>query len=169
MEKYDYVPEELKALIRWICYKLVPGKDKNGNPKIDKVPKNPHNGYTASSTDPDVWSDFNTAVAAVEKYNLDGIGFQFQDSGYIGIDIDHCINDDGTLSEMAKDVVTTLNSYTEYSPSGTGLHIIMKGKKPGERCKSKKNPETGEMLEIYDSGRFLTVTGNVYKGGGVNG
>lgn len=163
MNDYKGIPEELKVLNHWICYKLVPKTDKNGNPYNDKVPKNPNTGGNAASNDPSTWADFNTAAAAVSKYNLDGIGFQFRGSGYIGIDIDHCIREDGSLSDMAQDVVTVLNSYTEISPSGTGLHIFMKGKKPGEKCTSKKNPVTGEKLEIYDSGRFFTVTGNVFK------
>ena len=163
MNDYKGLPEELKSLKRFVCYQLVPKTDKAGNPYNDKVPKNPHTGGNAASNNPATWADFDTAVSAVSKYHLDGIGFQFGGSGYIGIDIDHCIREDGSLSDMAEDVVSTLKSYTEISPSGTGLHIIMKGKKPGEKCTSKKNPVTGEKLEIYDSGRFLTVTGNVFK------
>ena len=81
-----------------------------------------------------------------------------KDDPFIGIDIDHCVNE-GALSELAEDVIEILQSYTEYSPSGEGIHIIAKGtlplKGPGT---GRKNPTLG--LEVYRHGRYFTFTGD---------
>ena len=73
----------------------------------------------------------------MNKVDIDGIGFMFsKDDPFVGIDIDHCIQE-GALTSLAEDVIETVNSYTEYSPSGDGIHIIAKGKLP------LKGPGTG--------------------------
>lgn len=143
------IPESLKKLPQWVCWKAIqrPGKE-----KIDKIPINPKNGYNAKSNDPNTWTNFNTAAAAREKFNLAGIGFMFA-NGYFGVDIDHCIFDGG-MDELARDVIETMDSYTEFSPSGTGIHIICKGTlPPGERRNGQ--------LEVYENGRFFTMTGRI--------
>ncbi len=76
----------------------------------------------------------------------------FSNSPYVGIDIDHCIKD-GVYSDLAKDVIALFQSYTEISPSGTGVHIICKGQLISS---GKKNSQLG--LEVYDTGRYFTVT-----------
>jgi putative DNA primase/helicase len=143
------IPEMLKELPQWVCWKAV---QREGKPKIDKVPINPKNGYNSKSNDPNTWDTFEVAVNAQAKYKLTGIGFMFA-NGVFGIDIDHCVNDEG-IDDLARDVIETIDSYTEYSPSGTGIHIICKGTIPtGERRCGK--------LEMYNHGRFFTMTGKV--------
>src|SRR5699024_11398831 len=68
-------------------------------------------------------------------------------------DIDNCIVD-GVVQDEAQSIVNSLNSYTEVSQSGEGLHIFVKGKKPGDRS---KNPE--KDFEMYDKKRFIIMTG----------
>lgn len=146
------VPEELKKVPAWVCWRAIYSEKKD---KYDKIPVNPKNGYNARSNDPGTWSDFETAVAGCEKYNCAGIGFMFGNSGYFGVDIDGCRDKDtGKISDMAKEIIKTLDSYTEISPSGTGIHIICKGKLPKG---GRRNDKVG--LEMYDSGRFFTITG----------
>lgn len=144
------IPAELKELNQWVCFKLQYNDKKK---KYDKIPKNPHNGYNAKSNDQSTWSDYQTAVRAADHYRLDGIGFQFA-NGIFGVDLDNVILD-GKLSPEAQDVVETLNSYTEYSPSGNGLHILCKGAIPD------KDRRKG-FIEMYSEGRFFTVTGKPY-------
>jgi putative DNA primase/helicase len=79
----------------------------------------------------------------------------FSNSGLVGIDIDKCVID-GKLTEKAWDIVEMLDSYTEISTSGTGLHIIMKGYVPGDR-----NRKDG--VEMYDKNRFFVMTGSVLE------
>lgn len=136
---YDNIPDELKRLKQWCCW------------CGDKMPKNPYTGQNAQSNNPDTWSDFETAVKAVEKYHFDGIGFQFA-NGYFGVDLDHCLDDVDFVDEF----VETLQSYTEFSKSGNGIHIICKGKLPEGRRRRGN-------VEMYCTGRYFIMTGNVYN------
>ena len=149
------IPQELKDLAQWVAYAAVP-KD---NGKVDKIPKNPKTGGNAVADVRGTWGTFDQAIMAVKKYRLAGIGFEFsKDDEYSGIDLDDCLNPGtGKLSAWAIEHVDCFNSYTEITPSGQGLHIIVKGKlPPGGRKKGN--------IECYDSGRFFTVTGNLLTG-----
>lgn len=149
MEQYKNIPESLKKLNQWVCFKLEYNKKKG---KYDKIPKDPKTGYNAKANDPSTWSDYQTAVNAVSKYGFDGIGIEFA-NGIFGVDLDNVVKD-GKLTPEAQDIIKTLDSYTEYSPSGTGVHIICKGTIP------PKDRRKGNV-EMYSEGRFFTVTGNV--------
>lgn len=152
MTKDDFVrriPEEMQGLKQWVLYKKVPKE----NGKTDKLPVNAATGELAKSNDPETWTDFNTVLEQSKKLKL-GIGFMFA-GGYVGVDIDGCRNQDsGELTAQAQDVAKELQSFTEISPSGTGIHIMCKGKLPPSGRRSGS-------LEMYDSGRFFTMTGNV--------
>jgi len=148
-KKLENVPEELKALPNWVCYRL---ESRDGQPKPTKVPYNPITGDHAKANDPSTWTDYETCVAAVECCEHDGIGFEFG-SGYVGIDLDRCRDvETGQIDEWASDIIAHLDSYTEASPSGTGVHIICKGALPpgGRRI---------GPVEMYETARFFTVTG----------
>ncbi|MFT9496763.1 hypothetical protein [Anaerosolibacter sp.] len=155
-DKFKNIPKELQDLKAWVCWRAVWDEKKQKN---DKIPINPANGYNAKSNDPNTWTDYKTAVLACTKNKLAGIGFMFSGSGYFGIDIDNCVVD-GKFSDMAKDVLSTVKSYTEMSPSGNGLHIIAKGKLPEGGRRNQQG------LEMYDQGRFFTITGDVLEGYG---
>ena len=143
MMRYNNIPIELKELNRWVLYRLY-WDEKRG--KYDKKPFNARTGGFAQSNNPNTWCDYETAVNVVDLY--DGLGFMLGD-GIFGVDIDGVeIND-----PLVKEVLITLNSYAEVSPSGKGIHVICLGKKPEGACR-KAN------FECYDKGRFFTVTGN---------
>jgi hypothetical protein len=153
---FDAVPDELTALAQWVCFKLVPRPPKPGMPqKFDKVPLNAQHGGNASTTDPETWSAFERAVKMSARFN--GIGFVFgTDDPYTGIDLDDCRNaDTGDIEPWAQAFITRLNSYTELSPSGTGVHIIVKASAPP----GHKQPYQTGIVEIYDHAHFFTVTG----------
>lgn len=145
-------PEELKQLKRWVGYRLVPDKD-DGKPR--KVPINAVTGGNARSNDPSTWCDYLTAKNAADKYGYNGIGFMFvKEDGFVGIDIDHCYDPQtGTFNEVAKAIMAVQPTYMEFSPSGDGIHVWLKGTKPKG---ASKNTETG--VEMYDSVRYFTVT-----------
>ena len=149
MEQYKNIPESLKQLKQWVCFKLEYNEKKG---KHDKIPKDPKTGYNAKANDPATWSDFQTAVKAVSKYGFDGIGIEFA-NGIFGVDLDGVVKD-GKLTPEAQDIIRTLDSYTEYSPSGKGIHILCRGTIP------PKDRRKGN-IEMYSEGRFFTVTGNV--------
>lgn len=139
MLDYNNIPEELKKLKQWVCS------------DINKIPKNPITGQNAKANDSTTWGTFEQAIKGKEKYGFPHIGFEFKPP-YFGVDLDKCIDDVDFIDEF----VDTLGSYTEYSRSGNGIHIICKGKLPeGARRKDK--------VEMYDNARYFVMTGNIYK------
>lgn len=154
MKDYLKIPQELKDLDRWCCFKIV---EREG--KKTKIPVNAMNGELAKSNDESTWSDFETAVG--NSINYDGIGFFFKEP-YIGIDIDGVREDieryikneekEDHNNNIVSEFVDLLGSYAEVSPSGNGIHIIIKGELP-------PNGRRKGNVEIYTSGRFFTVTG----------
>ncbi len=148
MEQLNNIPDELKNYPNWVCYQL----EDIGKPKLNKVPYNPKTGNKASCADPKTWGTFEQVIKAYQTGIYNGIGFEFsKNDPYCGIDLDSCVKD-GKILPWAQKIIDQFNSYTEYSPSGTGIHIIIKAKKPGKRCKK------GD-IEIYDHHRYLTITG----------
>ena len=148
------VPAELKTLPNWVCYRL---ENRAGQSKPTKVPYTPNTGDHAKANDLSTWTDYETCVAAVGRGEYDGIGFEFG-SGYVGIDLDRCRElETGQVQDWAQDIIAHLDSYTEASPSGTGVHIIVKGALPPGR--RREGP-----IEMYDVARFFTVTGAHVEG-----
>ncbi|WP_145423000.1 phage/plasmid primase, P4 family [Staphylococcus hominis] len=143
------IPDELKQLNNWCVWKF-----ENRNGKRTKIPFNAATGEFAKSNDKSTWSSYETAVNAE---GVDGIGFFFEPP-YLGIDIDdidddlHRFKQGDKVDNIVSEFNEAFKSYTEVSPSGNGLHIIVKGKIPGSR-RRKGN------IEMYDSGRFFTMTG----------
>jgi len=144
--------QDLAQWPRWVCWKTV---ERDG--KTTKIPVTP-SGRPASSTDPDTWSSHADCVKAVRAGRFDGIGYVFaEDDEYFGVDLDHCVKD-GIVHPDAMQIVQRMASYTEFSPSGDGLHVIGRGAVNGKRNRTKKTP-WGHDFEVYDRARFFTVTG----------
>ncbi len=134
---------DLKLLPQWVGYTAA------------KVPMNPHNGRAAASNNPDTWGTAAQAWAAKRRHNWAGVGYVFTiAAGVVGVDLDDCFDADGHLSDEARQIVQMLNSYTERSPSGTGLHILA--------CGSIPHSVKQVGFEMYNELRYFTVTGNVY-------
>ncbi|WP_374989118.1 phage/plasmid primase, P4 family [Priestia megaterium] len=150
---FHNIPNELKNTPHWILWR---SEKRDGKPT--KVPYQ-INGELAQSNNKRTWSTFPTIIKFYEQGEYDGIGFMFsKDDPFVGVDIDRCVSE-GALTELAEDVIETIQSYTEYSPSGEGIHIIAKGKLPLKGPGTgRKNPSIG--LEIYRHGRYFTFTGN---------
>ena len=139
MCKYENIPNELKRVPNWVCW------------TNDKLPKNPHTGGNAQSNNKSTWGTFDEAVAAVEKYKFNGIGFMFAPP-YFGVDLDKCLDS----AEFIEEFVETLQSYTEISKSGNGIHIICRGELPaGSRRRGN--------VEMYSERRYFIMTGNRYN------
>lgn len=142
MVKYEKVPKELKDLPQWVCAW-------NNN----KMPMKARERKAASSVNPETWSDFDTAVEAVESGVYDHIGFVFNDNGIVGIDIDAGFDSTSFLSDLSIDIMKACKSFTEVSKSGRGIHIYLKGNLPF----TGKNNRNG--VEIYQAARYFIVTG----------
>lgn len=152
---YELIPQELKNINNWCCWKAVPNESRPG--KMGKVPINALTGGQAQSNNPETWCSFSEAIEAANNYS--GIGFMFSDSGYFGVDIDgveDAIDDykHGDTDNIIAEFIHTLHTYAEYSYSGNGIHLICRGSLPpvGRR---KKN------VEMYESGRYFIMTGNI--------
>lgn len=148
---YHRIPEELQRLNQWVVWRY----EETLEGKPTKVPYNPRSGALASTTNSETWSSFDICVAAVAAdVGYSGIGFVFTETDpYCGIDCD--ATDDETARQRQWKVFQHFHSYSELSPSGQGLHIIIKGRLPGSGRRRSH-------IEVYDKGRFFTFTGNVY-------
>lgn len=157
---FDRLPDELKKLDRWVNWRF---ELRNG--KLTKVPINPATGGRAMSNNPATWGTFEDAV--LHAYDIDstgnenrGIGFMFSGDGILGVDVDHCRNSEtGELTNEARDIINIIDSYTEFSQSGNGIHIICYGKLPEGGRRRKGNVET------YEVGRYFIMTGNAVDDG----
>ena len=131
-----------------------------------KVPFSPFEPYAlARSNDSETWGMLREAEEALRTGNFDGLGFEFGNFAswslrVSGIDLDHVILEDGTLEDFAAEIVEQMNSYTEYSPSGTGLHILCKTAIKDIGRKKGINALSG--IEMYNHGRYFTVTGKIF-------
>lgn len=146
----DKIPPELKAFPQWVCY------------RSNKIPVNPKTGDNAKADVPDTWGEFDQAVrhwAAHRGNGIAGIGFEFSPGDpYTGIDLDKCRDlETGVIEPWAQEIIDRLQSYTEFSPSGSGLHILVRGElPPGGNRKGQ--------VEMYDSARYFTMTGHHLEG-----
>jgi len=154
----DLIAENTPACLRerrqWVAWKYI---ERDG--KQTKAPVNPHSGGLADSTDSSTWGTFQQATDACRQDGgLAGVGFVFTaDDPYCGVDLDDCLDaQTGEAKGWAADVIDQLDSYTETSPSGSGVKIFLEASKPGRRC--RKAYYDGEV-EIYDRDRFFTLTG----------
>lgn len=149
-EHLNNIPDELKALDQWVLY----GRE--------KIPLTRNTGGAASTTDPKTWMPFDLAAECIYDLSIySGIGFVFTaDDPYVGIDLDNVINNQPNLpTDVAKhieQIESTLwpYAYREISPSGNGIHYFVKGDLSSIQWTNTK------WIEVYDQGRFFTMTGD---------
>lgn len=151
----DFIPDELKGINQWVVWNW--GLRPDGDGKLTKLPIDPKNRQSAKTNDPDTWGSFEQALQCHKNMAVGGgVGFVFtSNDDYCGIDVDKCRDKEtGEMSETAKGILASFPTYAEVSPSGTGVKLLFRGKMPEGR--NRKNG-----IEMYDRGRFFTVTGDV--------
>jgi putative DNA primase/helicase len=148
--KRENIPRELKELDQWVGWRW-----KQIGQKRTKVPYDLKTGKAAASDDPKTWAPYS------ETEGHENIGFMFGDRDpFCGIDLDECRDrESGEITKLARQIIDRMDSYSEISPSGTGVKIFVKGVLPGLR---RKNPK--KKIEVYDRRRFFTVTGHHLPG-----
>ncbi len=159
MIKFAKIPLALRELDQWVLWRTV---------KRDKPTKVPFgiNGRPAKANDPQTWSSFEAVCKRFEQGGFDGIGFEFTKADpFVGIDLDGCRSADGEISEWAKSFIKGFNTYSEVSPSQTGVKLFALGKLPfdtGRKIELKDQIPLGDKLpavEVYEHGRYFAVTG----------
>jgi len=114
-------------------------------------------GTAASSTDPTTWASYNRATESTVGA---GLGFVLGD-GIGCIDLDHCLDNRKANPAAAAFIARYPNNYIEVSPSGDGLHIWGTAT---EQAGTKRTVD-GLSIETYSTGRYITITGNIYQRG----
>lgn len=122
-----------------------------------KLPINPITGKPAKANDSSTWTTYDKAIRFNGNLGIE-LGY-----GLAGVDIDNCFNDNGILSDMAAEIVSTMNTYTEFSPSGKGLHLLFTYEGSINFSNGKQGRRDSKIgLELYAGAHFLTVTGKPY-------
>lgn len=152
---WENIPPELATRQQWLLWKFEPPR-----PGAVKPPKMPYyvtggrrQGVQGSDKDRARLATLAVVRKAYERGGWSGIGFAFlPDDGLIGIDIDGAIDPaSGEVSDRCLEIVRACDSFTEYSPSGKGVHIIVQGQTHINKC-----DDIG--LEIFCSAQFFTFT-----------
>jgi putative DNA primase/helicase len=146
---FDAIPLEIKNLPRWIVWRW----ERRG----DKWTKPPYqiNGKHAKSNDAGTWAPFARVLKAYHNGGKwDGVGFMLGDD-FAGFDWDDCIEAGKVRPDILRHVAK-LNSYTEKSPSGTGLKTLVRGKYSGKGYHS-------ENIGIFGHTRYFCITGQVLQ------
>jgi putative DNA primase/helicase len=143
----ENIPEELRRRRQWVAWNL----ERRGG-ELTKVPYDPITGKRARSNDLMTWRPFKDALEALERGDYCGIGFVFcSGDSYTGIDLDDVRDpESGAIEEWALEIIEMVSAYAEISPSGRGLHIIVRGELPNSRRGN---------IEVYSTRRFFTMTG----------
>jgi hypothetical protein len=169
-ENLTCIPRDLTARPQWVLWRAIEQQTDMGT-AITKRPIDAETRRGASSTDPETWHAYPYCVAALPlaleewayettlPYHGGGLGYVLTDDDpYTGIDLDACVDPlTGEVSPEAQAIVHDMDSYTEITPSATGLRIFVRGKLPPTHRKKGH-------IEMYDTVRFLTVTGWHHEG-----
>jgi putative DNA primase/helicase len=153
------VPSALKEYRQWVCWKYQEIKTNSaGEYRQTKLPINPKTRQAAKTNAPHTWGNFSECIEAANTFGFEGIGFVLTDNDpFVAIDLDNCRDaTTGSIEEWALQEVSQFDSYTEISPSGTGLHIIVKATMDDAGRKIKPR-------EVYRSNRFITMTSQVHN------
>ncbi|MER1998929.1 MAG: hypothetical protein ABS882_04070, partial [Lysinibacillus sp.] len=157
---YSNIPLELQERNQWVVYEQAAVTTDKGEVVFKKYPLQT-NDDMANVNCKNTWNSFENVLATKDTYKYDGIGFVFNENDpYVGIDFDNCIDGDGQLDPQVAAIVECINSYTELSPSGTGIHIIVKADIT-DFIVGKGMNKKDAICEIYYSSRYFTMTGKV--------
>lgn len=150
-------PTDLTDLNQWICWQYT-----DDDPPR-KIPKR-ITGLEARANDPETWSSFDDAESNAAFFS--GVAFVFsEDDPFTGIDLDNCIDEDGGLRDWVWPIISRFDglAYAEVSPSGTGIKLITRAKKPENASCVHQFGGSKQQLECYDNRRYWCMTGDVYN------
>ena len=146
---FSAIPAKLRERDRWVVWRWESdpnNPDKRRKPPYCVADPSRH----ASSTKPETWAPFEQAVAVVEAGQADGIGYAMQPPE-VFVDLDAELPEADRWAIAAK-----LDSYTETSPSGAGLHTLIVANLNGGR-----HPQG---IGVFQTGRWCYFTGDHVAG-----
>lgn len=152
-----HIPLEMQERRAWVVWKL---EMQDG--RLTKIPYQCwlKRAMRAKSNDPRTWGYFGAALAVFEYGGYDGVSFALSaDDPYTFVDLDHCRDPrTGDIEAKALGIIAGLSArvYAEISPSGEGVHIFMRDARLGKFAPEGR--KRGD-IEVYDQGRFSTMTG----------
>lgn len=148
------IPDELQQVSRWLLWRY--------DEHEKKQPHSAKNLYKCDPNDPANWSTFAEAMSAFLRNGsrFDGVGFALGDD-FAGVDLDDCRDPvSGVIEPWADHIIKFMDSYSEISPSQTGVKIFLRGRLSMEKPRQDKvRTERGPGAELYDRKRYFTVTG----------
>lgn len=152
----------LKELPNWVCWSFEWRVDKKGGGKWTKPPRQPRNPQQyAKNNDPETWGTYEEALAAFEAGQCDGIGFNLLGTDLGVFDLDKCRDPvTGSIAPEAMSIVYRSVSYTEITPSGTGLRVIGRGSGAKVHRKQKIRGCPVEVESYRCAERYITITSN---------
>lgn len=159
----ENVPDELRERDQWVSWRYQWMDDRD---EWTKIPVDASTGRNASSTDAGTWRGFATAFAYYEQKGTAGVGFVVSADAdmIVGLDLDDCRDPEtGEIDDWALQIVDDVPTYWEVSPSGTGLRGFGLGIMPDGKTRADVGDSGGHM-EMYETGRYLTVTGHTLDG-----
>jgi primase-polymerase (primpol)-like protein len=170
MNRFKNLPQSLIDIPRWLLYFLL---TREPGTKPAKIPVDPNTLNPGNR--PEHCASFEMVVdlfqnarpmpfmePPVEPPPFAGIGFRFEydaTAPFVFVDLDDCFNrETGDPEPWAVSIVERLDSYTELSASGSGLHILLRSSQPpAQGCRRGK-------IEIYSKGRWAAMTGHHIEG-----
>jgi primase-polymerase (primpol)-like protein len=161
--RYHDIPEELRALPNWVVWRLEERVNRKGEVFKTKVPYGAKSGRHAKSNQANTWTGFGDATEALKR-GYDGLGLCLS-RPYVGVDLDGC-RPRGIDEPWAEQILGELDSYTELSPSHTGVHSIVKGELPDGPRQVDFGDRPHHGCGLYDAarGRYLCMTGERLRG-----
>jgi putative DNA primase/helicase len=153
------IPLELRQLRQWVTWRWERRKNKR-----TKVPINPNDGSFGNVSNASTWGTFDKAIERCKGHDVAGLGFVFTDGDpYVGVDLDSCVDlRSGAIEPWADTIIKRFVTYSERSPSGTGVKLFCRGQLPTKKTGTRRPFETG-AVEMYQRGRFFTVTGQSWN------
>jgi putative DNA primase/helicase len=153
----ELIPQELVGYTQWVCWRYV---HRGEGRKPDKQPVNPRTLANAGVHWANTWTSFDEAYTIYLRYRnqrIHGIGFVLtQADPYVAVDLDNCVHEH-EIDSVASQIVADVNSYTEASPSGQGLRILL-------ACSGFHENARRAAIEVYSHSRYITITGQHLTG-----
>lgn len=176
MNTHNLIPEELRKRPQWILWQSQP----TGNGSPGKVPVSARRTVLrpCSAHDTQNWMTFEEATQSLERWNQKGVQLNFgfvptENDPIVCVDLDSCyVTDIGLLMPWAKRIIDFLQTYTEVSPSGTGLKCFAFTRDATylhASCEIKEPPTSSKQpaIEVFSAGQFVAVTGCQYGSGNI--